>query len=259
MKQQNSDLERPFAIITGASWGVGFELARQFLKNDYDLLIISNSEKIEEARLDLEDHGCQIFTLQTDLSTSIGVENLCHEINSIGRPVDVLVINTGVGGIGEFIETRLKDEFHLLRLNIFSPIHLTKRILKEMVKRRSGKILFISSMATTMPSPYEAVYGASKAFISSFSDSIRSEVKEYGITVTAIMLDSSNTFFLKDKYENNFKEVARQGFEALMLGEDHVFSESLKRRIQGFASKYIPSWIKEEYHKKLSESESSIY
>lgn len=244
MKQQNSDLQRPFAVITEASDGLGFELAQQFIKNDYDLLIISDSEKIEEARMDLEDYGGEIFSLRTDLSTYIGVENLCLEIQSIGRPVDVLVINAEIGHRGKFVETKLKDEFHGLRLNVFSPIHLTKRILDEMVKRRCGKILFISSMATTTPSPYEAVYGASIAFISSFSESIRSEVKEYGITVTALMPDLSNTFFLKDKYETDFKEVAQQGFDALMQGEDHVFTESLKTRIQDFASKYIPSWIK---------------
>jgi short-subunit dehydrogenase len=174
--------DRSFAVVTGASSGIGYELARVFAENGYDLIVNSASQQIEGAASDLRNiGGSSVQAVQADLSTYDGVEELWRAIQETGRSVDAMAINAGVGVGGDFArETDLDAELRLIQLNVKSTVHLAKRVLPGMVSRGAGRILFTSSIAGTMPTPLEAVYGASKAFVLSFSQSLRHELKDTG-------------------------------------------------------------------------------
>jgi uncharacterized protein len=255
-----------FAVITGASSGIGYELARVFAQNGYDLLVNSGSERIEDAGQKLQGLGVDVQTVEADLATYEGVEKLWREIEASGRGVDAIAINAGVGVGGDFArETNLEDELRLIELNVTSTVHLAKRVLRSMLARRAGKVLFTSSIAGTMPTPLEAVYGASKAFVLSFAQSLRNELKDSGISVTALQPGPTNTEFFhragmdntevgsEGKYTNDPAEVAQQGYEALMAGKDHIYSSSLKTKLQGELGKFVPESVKAEQHRKMAE------
>src|SRR4051812_34507248 len=152
----------PFAVITGASSGIGLELAKQFAEHGFDLLITSETEKINAAAAELRAMGAQVESTRADLATYTGVESLYAHIQALGRPIDAICINAGVGLGGPFLETNLQDELDLINLNIVSVVHLAKLVLPDMVSRNEGRVLFTASIAAEMPAPFEAVYAASK-------------------------------------------------------------------------------------------------
>ena len=261
----SQESQRPFAVITGASSGIGYELAKQFAQNGFDLLIASNSEVILEAQDSLEEFGTDVECMEVDLSTYIGVELLTDAIRSYQRPVEVLAINAGVGIGGDFTETNLREEIQLINLNNISAIHLTKNILKDMYANGFGKILFTSSITAAMPAPFEAVYGASKAFVQSFAEAIRNEAKPHGVTVTILMPGPTNTNFFhrahmdntqvgsEGKFENDPAVVAKQAFQAVMAGTESLYASSLKTKLQGWALKVLPDRFKASVHRKMSQ------
>lgn len=259
-KKQGST--RQFAVVTGASSGIGFELARQFVENGFDVLIAAEDAGITEAAKSLAD-GARVESLQVDLATHDGVETLYAKIQSLGRPVDAIAINAGVGVGGEFTETKLEDELNLINLNVVSTVHLAKRVARDMVKRGSGRILFTSSIAAILPAPFEAVYGASKSFIQSFSEALREELSDVGITVTALMPGPTDTNFFHRAGMDDTKvgqqkkddpaQVARQGFEALMAGKDKIIAGSLKTKLQGAVAKVLPDEARLKMHRNMSE------
>src|SRR3954463_10242606 len=152
-----------FAVVTGASSGIGYELARVFAQNGYDLLVTSNSEKIDDAVSKLREIGANVEAVQADLAEYDGVEKLYSTIKETGRDLDAIAINAGVGVGGDFVrETDLDAELNMINLNVASPVHLTKRVVNDMLQQGHGRILFTSSIAATMPAPFLAVYGASK-------------------------------------------------------------------------------------------------
>jgi uncharacterized protein len=260
--------DRLFAVVTGASSGIGYELARVFAKNGYDLLVTSGSEGSEEAARDFGSLGTKVQSVQADLADYEGVETLWQAIKATGRPIDAIAINAGVGVGGKFAETDLEEELNLIQLNVTSTVHLAKYVVREMLARGSGRILFTSSIAGTIPTPLEAVYGASKAFVLSFSQSLRHELKDSGITVTALQPGPTDTNFFhragmddtkvgsEGKYTNDPAEVAQQGYDALMAGEDHVFSSSIKTKLQGELGKFMPESVKAKLHEKQAEPKS---
>ncbi|WP_317987825.1 SDR family NAD(P)-dependent oxidoreductase [Hyalangium gracile] len=168
----------------------------------------------------------------------------------------------GVGG--DFArETKLEDEFNLINLNVTSSVHLAKRVARDMVKRGSGRILFTSSIAAVLPAPFEAVYGASKAFLLSFSEALRNELADAGITVTALMPGPTETNFFhragmddtkvgQDKKDDP-AEVAREGFEALMAGKDKVVAGSIKNKLMTAASKFTSDEARAAMQRRMSE------
>ena len=259
---------RPFAVITGASSGIGYELAKQFAQNGFDLLVTSTGPSIDEAAQAFAELGAKVETVQADLATYDGVEKLYSQIQATGRPVDAIAINAGVGVGGDFArETDLKDELNLINLNVVSSVHLAKRVVKDMVSRGEGRILFTSSIVSQMPSPFQAVYAASKSFVHSFSEAIRNELKDTGVTVTALMPGPTETNFFHraglddtkvgtDKKDDPAR-VAKQGFEALMAGNDGVLAESLKTKVGGLVSKILPDTVTAEMNRKLNEPGSA--
>jgi short-subunit dehydrogenase len=265
-----SHTERPFAVVTGASSGIGYELARQFAQHGYDVLIAAEDAGIDQAAVDVErDTHAAVHPVRTDLATFDGVEKLYAAIQAIGRPLDAIALNAGRGAGGDFArDTSLQDELNIIDVNITSTVHLAKRVLPAMIERGTGKVLFTSSIASAMPGSYQAVYNASKAFVQSFAEAIRNELKDTGVTVTALMPGPTDTNFFaradmldtKIGTTNSLDDpakVAEQGFEALMKGEDQVVAASAKNKVQAVAAKVIPDKVKAQMHRKMAEPGSA--
>ncbi|MGL5924917.1 SDR family NAD(P)-dependent oxidoreductase [Chroococcidiopsis sp.] len=264
----DNSFTRPLAVVTGASSGIGYELAKQFAQNGFDLLITATNSNLNEVAQTLEGMGAKVETVQADLATYDGVEALYQKIQDSNRAVDAIAINAGVGVGGDFArETDLQDELNLINLNVVSSVHLAKRVVKDMVNRGKGRILFTSSIAALMPGSFEAVYAASKAFIQSFSEGLRNELKDTGVTVTALMPGPTETNFFHRagmddtnvgaNEKDDPAEVAKQGFEALMKGKDSIIAGSLATKIQGAVSKVLPDTVNAELHRKLTEPGSA--
>lgn len=259
--------ERKLAVITGASSGIGYELAKQFAENGFDLLICSNSNEIVEAAQGLKSFGGVVESTRCDLATYDGVEDLYRNIKSLGRPVEAIAINAGVGvGGASFDKTDLEEELNLLRLNVVGVVHLTKRILPDMIEAGHGKILFTSSVAAFLPGPYESVYSASKAFVQSFSEAIRFETKDKGITVTALQPGPTETNFFHragmdetkvgDQKKDDAAVVAKQGFDALMEGRGEIIAGSMMNKIQANLGKIMPQKAAAKMHETMTRPNS---
>ncbi|NTU86412.1 MAG: SDR family NAD(P)-dependent oxidoreductase [Chloroflexales bacterium] len=257
-------LSRPLAVVTGASSGIGYELAKQFAEHGFDLLITEHQEPTTEVRQVCETLGARVEVAQADLATYDGVEELCAKIAAAGRPVEAIALNAGVGiGGGFTYGTDLRDELNIINLNVVSTVHLAKRVLPAMVARAKGRMLFTSSIVSVIPGPFEAVYAASKAFVHSFAQALRNELKDTGVTVTSMMPGATDTnFFQRADMEDTRvgagkkddpAQVARQGFEALMAGEDHVVAGSLQTKLAAAVGGALPDTLKAEGHRFLNE------
>ena len=255
---------RPFAVVTGASSGIGLELARQFVSNGFDVLITAEDSELALAAARLDGLGGRVDSLQVDLATDGGVDELYDHIAESGRPVAAVALNAGVGGGGAFAtDTRLEDELRIIDLNVRSTVHLAKHVVRDMVARGEGRVLFTSSIASTMPGPFQAVYNASKSFVQSFAVALREELKDTGVTVTSLMPGPTDTEFFERADMEDTKlaqgpqddpaDVAREGFEALMKGEERVVSASLSTKLQGKGSRLLPDSVKAKAHRKMAE------
>lgn len=221
---------KPLAVVTGASSGIGFELAKQFADHGYDLVVAAEDDERHGAAETLRSSGAQLDAVQVDLATPNGVEELVERIAGTARPVDAAAINVGVGVGGAFVgETSLDDQLRVVDLNVRSSVHLAYRLLPNMVERGTGKVLFTSSIAANAPGPFMSVYNASKAFVSSFSQALREEVGDAGVTVTALLPGPTETEFfdragmqdtkIGESKKDDAAQVAKEGFEALMKGQ----------------------------------------
>jgi short-subunit dehydrogenase len=262
-----SATERSLAIVTGASSGIGYELAKQFAHRDFDLVIAAENDRIADAAQELAALGTQVTPVRIDLSTEDGVTQLYGTATATGRPVAAVAINAGIGVGGAFAETALDDDLRLVDLNVRSAVHLAKLVVRDMVARRDGKVLFTSSIAATQPGPFQATYNASKSFLLSFSQALRSELKDSGVTVTALMPGPTDTEFferadlLDTKLGQAKKDdpavVAEQGVEALMSGKDHVVAGSVKNNLMAASAKVTPEAAKAALHRGMSEPGSA--
>jgi uncharacterized protein len=255
---------KPLAAVTGASSGIGFELARQFASNGFDLIVAAEDDAIAAAAQELRGAGSAVEDVQVDLATEDGVEQLYRRLRASGRPVDALALNAGIGAGGAFAtDTDLHDELRLVDLNVRSTVHLAKRVVRDMVARDEGRVLFTSSIASTMPGSFQAVYNASKSFVQSFALALRNELKDTGVSITSLMPGPTDTEFferadmLDTKVGADDKDdpadVARDGFEALMAGRERVVSASMKTKLQGRGSRFLPDSAKAEMHRKMAE------
>jgi uncharacterized protein len=259
--------KRKFAVITGASSGIGYELAKQCVENDFDILICAEDEGITEVAARLGANGAVSQAVLADLSTSEGVRELYAAIQAMQRPVDALILNAGVGVGGEFLMTDLERELKMIALNCNHTIHLAKLVVPSLVKRGEGRVLMTGSVVSTAPSPYQAVYGATKAFVMSFGEALRYELKDSGVTVTVLQPNATETNFferadLMDTKVGQAKKddpavVAKQGFEAMMAGKDSVLGGSLKSRAQGLMNEVLPETLKAAQVGKMSEPGSA--
>jgi short-subunit dehydrogenase len=246
--------QRPFGVVTGASSGIGFELARQFVDNGFDVLIAAEDSDIITAAAALRSSGAEVIPLQVDLAAPEGVDILWAEINQQGRPVEAIAINAGIGVGGPFAETSIEDETRMIALNVTSTTHLAKHVVQHMQRRGRGRILFTASIVSVMPSPFQAVYAATKAYVLSLSDALRNELKDTEITVTALMPGATDTeFFARadlldtkvgQAEKDDPADVARDGFKAMMDGKGHVVAHSFMNRLQGILGEILPEDVK---------------
>ncbi|WP_348761721.1 SDR family NAD(P)-dependent oxidoreductase [uncultured Salinisphaera sp.] len=243
---------RPFAVVTGGSQGIGYELAAQFAQNGFDVLIAAHGDGLDEAAKKLAEYGTTITTARADLTDYEGVESLYAAIRDTARPVDALALNAGLGLGGHFVGgTALEDELRLIALNVTSTVHLAKRVAPDMVARGAGRILIVSSVSGTTPTPFEAVYGGTKAFGLSFAEALRNELAEHGVSVTALLPAQTETnFFHRGDMDdtaigagdkNDPTRVAQQGYEALMAGKDKVVGGNLAAKFKGNVTNRILS------------------
>lgn len=253
------------ALVTGASSGIGFSLAKELAGRGYDLVVCSAGERLESAVEELRSTGAEVLEIQADLATREGVAELWDRASAqTNRKIDIACINAGVGLGGLFQDTDLETELNMVELNCAGTVQLAKYVVRDMVKRGEGKILFTSSIAGEMVAPREAVYAATKAFVLSFAHSLRFELDDSGVTVTTLQPGPTDTDFFhragmdntevgsKGKSESHPDDVARQGIEALLAGKDHVYSASVKTKLEGMLANAIPGKAKAAMHEKMA-------
>ncbi|WP_210491722.1 SDR family NAD(P)-dependent oxidoreductase [Patulibacter sp. SYSU D01012] len=252
--EQAAGAPRPLAVVTGASSGIGLELARVLARERFDLVVAAEDERIEAIAQDLQRLGTHARAVQVDLATVAGCERLVDEVRGLGRPVDALVLNAGVGVGGEFArDNELQDHLRLVDLNVRHPVHVARELLPDMVQRGAGRILFTSSIAAAAPGPYQATYAASKAFVHFFAEGIRVELQDSGVTVTALQPGPTDTAFfaragmedtkLAQGRKDDPAQVAREGFDAMMRGDDHVVAGAPQNTAQALGGKLLPETL----------------
>lgn len=254
---------RPFAVVTGASSGIGRALAREFARQGFDLLLTATGPHLADVAREMEEHGARAQLVAADLRTYAGVELLYRAIADAGCPVAAIAINAGVGLGGAFVgDTELRAELDLIALNVTSTVHLAKRVLPGMVERGAGRILFTSSIEALMPGPFEAVYAASKAFILSFAAALRNELQDSGVTITALLPGATDTpIFHRANMDDTLvgrspkddpEEVARQAVAALLAGDQQIVAGSLVTKAIGAVAKVLPDVVNAELHRHVS-------
>lgn len=238
-----------FTLITGASGGIGRELATLFAKDGHNVILVARDKnKLDEAARQLSAFQVKIKVMSKDLFNPSAAMELYQEVKDRGLEVDILVNNAGQGQYGEFVDTDLSRELDIINLNIGSLVVLTKCFLKDRIKKGGGKILNLSSVASKSPGPYQSIYHGTKAFVQSFTEALRNEVKDKGIVVTALLPGITDTDFFrkadmlgskavqdKDKMASA-AAVAKDGYEALMAGKDMIVSGGLNKLQVGLSA-----------------------
>ncbi|WP_412465943.1 SDR family NAD(P)-dependent oxidoreductase [Pedobacter sp. KLB.chiD] len=253
-----------FALITGASSGIGYELAKLFAKDHFNLIIVGREEaSLQRAAVVLEEQGVEVITITADLFDPNAAFNLYEQIKAKNIQVDVLVNDAGQGVYGKFIDTDLNQELDIIQLNISSLVTLTKLYVREMVARGSGKILNVASIAGKVPGPYQAVYHGTKAFVHSFNEAIRAEIKDTPVTITSLLPGPTDTDFFRKADMLDSKavqegeladpaEVAKDGYEAMIAGKDMVIS-GFKNKLQVAVGNITPDSMLAEQTGKQQE------
>ena len=255
---------RPLAIVTGASAGIGYELARICAENGFALVIAADQPKIQEAARDLRALGAAVEAVQADLATLEGVD-LLYAATS-GRPVDALLANAGHGLGRAFLDQDFAQVRHVVDTNITGTIYLIQKVGRDMRARGHGRILITGSIAGFTPGTYQAVYNATKAFIDSFSFALRHEVKEQGTTVTCLMPGATETEFFEradlmdtkigQSKKDDPADVAKTGFNAMMRGDGDVVS-GWHNKLQAAIASVTPAAMLAEQHRKKAEPGSA--
>ncbi len=246
---------RPLAVITGGSSGIGYELAKQFAGHGYDVAISGQSERVFDSAESLRGLGVEAYPHRADAATYDGVEGFWTFVTDLARPVDVAVLNVGIGLGGAFVDNDLDDELTLIAINVTGTVHFAKRVVQHMVPRGEGRILIVSSLSATTPTPYETVYGPSKAFGFSFAESLREELRDSGVSVTALLPGATNsdfhanagmgsTDFGDNSWKNDKTLVAAQGYEAVIAGIDHVVGGDDATKQEAIDNRTTPETVK---------------
>jgi short-subunit dehydrogenase len=254
------DNPRSFAIVTGASSGIGYELARCCAEHGYDLLIAADDHSIDTAAVHLRESGVEVEALTVDLATPGGVERLVAATR--GRPVDALLANAGHGLGHAFLDQDFEKVRHVINTNVTGTLDLIQRIGRGMRMRQSGRILITGSIAGYMPGAFQAVYNGTKSFIDSFAYALRNELKDSGVSVTVLMPGPTDTRFFERAEMQDTKigqqkkddpaMVAKVGFEAMMAGESDVIA-GWKNKLEAMASNVVPAEALAERHRQMAE------
>jgi uncharacterized protein len=257
-------MNRPFAIVTGASSGIGLELAAICAQEGFDLLVAADRPEIQAAADRCRGLGADVTVVETDLASTDGVDRLWAA--AAGRPVDALLANAGHGLGRAFLDQDFVDIRHVIDTNVTGTVYLVQLVGQGMRSRGHGRILLTGSIAGFMPGTYQAVYNGTKAFVDSFSFALRAELKDTGVTVTCLMPGATETDFferadmLDTKVGQGTKDdpadVARVGFEAMMRGDGDVVS-AWKNKLQSAIASITPAGILAEQHRRIAEPGSA--
>jgi short-subunit dehydrogenase len=252
------------AIVTGASTGIGYELARCCAENGFNLLIAADEPEIEDAAAAFRSLGVEVEAVEADLATTEGVDRLYGAVK--GRPVDALLANAGRGLGGSFVDQDFSAVRHVIDTNITGTIYLAQKVGQDMRQRGQGRILFTGSIAGFTPGSFNATYNGTKAFIDSFSFALRNELKDAGVTVTCLMPGATETEFFEradlmdtkigQSKKDDPADVAKAGFEAMMNGEGDVVT-GWKNKLMSTAALVTPSDFLAEQHRKKTEPGSA--
>lgn len=250
------------AVVTGASSGIGLELAKIAALKGYDLIVAADEPQINDMAAYLHDFGVSVQSVQADLSTIEGVDRLIENIEADGRSVDLLMANAGRGLGKGFLDQDFAEARKVVDTNIVGTIYLVQQVGNLMRSRGQGRILLTGSIAGFMPGSYQAVYNGTKAFINSFSFALREELKDTGITVSCLMPGPTDTEFFKradlmdtsvgQAKKDDPAEVAKVGFEAMMDGEGDVVS-GWKNKLQVAVANVTPASVLAHQHAKMAE------
>jgi uncharacterized protein len=258
---------RQLAVVTGASSGIGFELAKQFAANGFDVVLAADRDLGAAGEAVRAEGGAVIQAIEADLSTREGVDKLYQAVKATGRPIAALAANAGVGLGHGFLDQNLEQALKVVDTNIVGTLALIHAVGNDMRSAGEGRILITSSIASLMPGTFQAVYNATKAFLQSFSFALREELKDTGVTVTALLPGATDTDFFdraeltdtkvgaSDKKDDPAM-VAKVGFEALMKGEGDVVA-GFKNKLQAAATRVLPSTATAELHRGMAEPGSA--
>jgi uncharacterized protein len=257
---------RQFAIVTGASTGIGLELAKCCAQNNFDLLIAADEPRIKTAAMDIRQLGAMVEPVEADLSTIDGVDKLYETSKRIGRPVDALLANAGIGLGHAFLDQNFERARRVIDTNITGTVYLIHKVGNDMRRRNAGRVLITGSIAGFIPGSFQAVYNGSKAFLDSFSFAIREELKDTDVTVTCLMPGATETEFFRRAdmmdtrvgtgEKDDAAMVARSGFDAMMRGDGDVVT-GLKNKLQSAAANVIPAGVLAKQHRQQAEPGSA--
>ncbi|OWK28199.1 SDR family NAD(P)-dependent oxidoreductase [Sphingomonas mucosissima] len=250
-----------FGIVTGASTGIGFELATIAAREGYDLIVVADEQLIEAAARDLEQFGTNVQPLEADLSTIDGVDRLLAAAGD--RPLDLVCANAAISKGGPFLDESVADWRHSIDTNVTGTVYLLQKALKGMVARNAGKVLVTGSIVGYIPGSFNAIYNATKAFIDNFTEALRNELKDVdGVTLTTLMPGATETeFFARaDMLDTSVgqskkadpEKVAQDGWDALMAGKGHIVS-GLANKLQVLASGVVPQAVLAQLHRGMAE------
>jgi short-subunit dehydrogenase len=255
---------RPLAIVTGASTGIGYELAKCCAREGYDLLVAADEGEIERAAMELRELGVAIQAVQADLATIRGIDVLLGAVG--GRPVDALLANAGIGLGRGFLDEDFDEVRRVIDTNVTGTLYLLHSVGNDMRSRGHGRILITGSIAGFIPGSFQAVYNATKAFLDSFSVALRNELKDSGVTVTCLMPGATETEFferadmLDTKIGQSSKadpaDVAKRGFEAMQSGESQIIT-GWKNKVQAAIARVLPADMLAEKYRKMAEPGSA--
>jgi short-subunit dehydrogenase len=251
------------ALVTGASSGIGFELAKLFVEDGYDVVVAADDDGIHAAADKLASSGARVVPVQVDLRDPAEVERLYRAATEGGRHVDAAALNAGTGRAGSFIEGDLDSDFNVIDLNVRSTVHLSKLVLQDMTARGSGKVLYTSSIVSQMPGSMHTMYNASKSFVQSFAEALHDEMRDTGVTVTSLMPGPTDTNFFRRvgmadtvvgrMPKDDPGKVAKQGYDAMMRGDQKVVASSLLSKATGLANRFLPDSVKAVANRLISQ------
>jgi short-subunit dehydrogenase len=253
---------RPLAIVTGASTGIGYELAKCCAENGFDLVVAADEPRIHEAAQDFRKLGATVEAVEADLATTEGVDKLYGAASGLNRPVEALLANAGRGLGKGFLDQNFDEVRHVIDTNITGTLYLIQKVGQDMRSRNSGRILITGSIAGFMPGSFQAAYNGSKAFLDSFSFALRNELKDTNITVTCLMPGATETEFFEradmldtqvgQSSKDDPADVAKTGFEAMMKGEGDVVT-GWKNKLTTAIASVTPAGMLAEQHRKMAE------
>src|ERR1700712_429414 len=243
------------AVVTGASSGIGRELARLFAADGYDLVVVANEPQIDDTARELAVRGIRVEPVQADLRDDTAVKRVYDVVSDGGRVPAAVAATAGMGRAGRFGDGELSEALAIVDVNVRSTVHLAKLVLRDMVDSGAGRALFTSSIVAMMPGSHQTMYNASKAFIQSFAEALHDEFRGTGVSVTALMPGPTDTdFFRRAAMENTLlgrlplkddpAKTAAQGYAAMMRGQQKVVASSLTSKLTGAVFSVLPDSVK---------------